>query len=573
MEKTRRQALVSWVSLGVLAALCGVLAVLQYRWIGAVSRAERERLAGDLQAALNRLSRDFNTGIRRASWSLIPPDDEISRVGREEAYAVRYRLWRSQGGSPRLFRRVALAVPGGRSLALRSLNLESGVFKPAEWPGGWRGFQEQLLARLRGPVPGGVYHEQPALFELPRFGHPQDPGGNGQFFAREQEWLVLELDLDYICGTHLPDLVERHLGARGNQGYELEVVMRMDPSITVCPSGTQRMGPQADAATTLLEVFPEPGFPPGALAARRRMLRENEAALPDAGRGRWLLQVRRRGDSLDAVVSRARKLNLGISATVLLLMLTTGALLIRFTRQTQRLAELQMNFVAGISHELRTPLAVIATAAYNLRGRVAHNLAHVGRYAELIQKETAKLTDIVEQVLQFAGARAGHVLRQRERMSVEALIEESLASSTAFLEDAHCEVEKRIEPGLPLVLGDPTALKQAIENLILNAVKHGTGREKWIGVFARSTRSENPGVEIRIADRGCGIPENERERIFDPFFRGDQAVRNQVHGTGLGLSLVKRIVEAHRGTITVESKPMEGAEFIVRIPAADGDAG
>jgi signal transduction histidine kinase len=75
-------------------------------------------------------------------------------------------------------------------------------------------------------------------------------------------------------------------------------------------------------------------------------------------------------------------------------------------------------------------------------------------------------------------------------------------------------------------------------------------------------------VEIRVADRGPGIPEEEQKRIFDPFFRGQRAMQDQVHGTGLGLNLVKKIVEAHGGTIRVKSEPMKGAEFIVRIPEA-----
>jgi signal transduction histidine kinase len=75
-------------------------------------------------------------------------------------------------------------------------------------------------------------------------------------------------------------------------------------------------------------------------------------------------------------------------------------------------------------------------------------------------------------------------------------------------------------------------------------------------------------VEIRVADHGPGIPEDEQKHIFDPFFRGQRAFEDQVHGTGLGLNLVKKIVEAHGGTIRVKSEPMKGAEFIVRIPEA-----
>jgi signal transduction histidine kinase len=112
------------------------------------------------------------------------------------------------------------------------------------------------------------------------------------------------------------------------------------------------------------------------------------------------------------------------------------------------------------------------------------------------------------------------------------------------------------------------ALKQAVQNLIGNALKYGSAGEKWIGVIATASKDERANtVEIRVLDRGPGIPDDERNQIFQPFFRGRAAVRNQVHGAGLGLSLVKRIVEAHRGKIEVRNGVLHGAEFIVRLPA------
>ena len=127
-------------------------------------------------------------------------------------------------------------------------------------------------------------------------------------------------------------------------------------------------------------------------------------------------------------------------------------------------------------------------------------------------------------------------------------------------------VEKKIEPGLPFVLADELAMKYALQNLVDNAVKYGAEGGNWIGVFA--SKAEGDAVEVRVADHGPGIPPDEQEHIFDPFFRGRRAVEDQVHGTGLGLNLVKNIVEAHGGTISVHSEPLKGTEFVLRIPAA-----
>jgi signal transduction histidine kinase len=276
--------------------------------------------------------------------------------------------------------------------------------------------------------------------------------------------------------------------------------------------------------------------------------------------------VRHRSGSLEAVVAQARWRNLAVTAGVLLLMVASVAALVRFTRRAQKLAAQQMEFVAGVSHELRTPLAVIHTAAYNLRGGVTQDPSQVERYGVLIQRESGRLKEMVEQILQFAGAKAGHVIQKPEPLSVETVIEAAIAES-------QCVVEKRIDPGLPPILGDPVALKHALQNLIGNAAKHGMARGNWIGVFASQTRDKDREVvEIRVADRGPGIPEDEQKHIFEPFFRGRRAVEDQIHGAGLGLNLAKKIVEAHGGGIRVKSAPMKGTEFIVRIPAAPAGA-
>jgi signal transduction histidine kinase len=281
------------------------------------------------------------------------------------------------------------------------------------------------------------------------------------------------------------------------------------------------------------------------------------------------MYVRNRAGSLEAVVTRTRRLNLAVTTLVLLLLAASAAALIRFTRRAQKLAELQMGFVAGVSHELRTPLTVLHTAGYNLRGKMAHNPAQVERYGALIQQESGRLKDLVEQVLRFAGAEAGQVIHEPEPLSVENVIDDTMESSKGLIDISQCQIEKDIEPGLPLILGDPMALKHALQNLLTNAAKYGTKGSNWIGIFASKANDHGRTmVEIRVADRGPGIPEDEQAQIFNPFFRGQRAVQDQVHGTGLGLNLVKKIIEAHGGTIRVKSEPMKGAEFIVRIPEA-----
>jgi signal transduction histidine kinase len=282
----------------------------------------------------------------------------------------------------------------------------------------------------------------------------------------------------------------------------------------------------------------------------------------------WLLRVHHHAGSLESIVAGARRRNLALSAGLLLLILATVASLVRSSRRERQMAELQMNFVEGVSHELRTPLTVIRTAAFNLRGNLAQKPEQVARYGALIQNESEKLTALVDQVLGYGSARSGRVIAQRSPVAIDALIESSLQSSRLCLENANLIIEKKIAPDLPTVLADPEAMEHVLQNLFENAVKYGTQSSNWIGIFADAAPPNGaPAVEIRVADHGPGIPKEEREHIFDSFYRGRRAIHDQIHGTGLGLTLAKKIVEAHGGTIAVKSEPSQGAEFIIRIPA------
>ena len=582
LDKKKWQAMLAWVFFGALFALCGILGVLQYRWIGEVSIAERERLAQSLQLSLNRLSRDFNSEITSVCRAILPSGGAADLAAAQQEMQARYQRWKAATRHGEIFHRIAIAVPDNEAIALRTLDLETGALQPAQWPEDWKAIRKRLEAR-RPPGPweerGGPGPRSPGVppniegttLEMPIItARPFEPPP-GPFPRRQAAWAIFDFNLEYIRDTLLPEILQTHLGSGGSVDYQVEVVSRGNPALVIYRSdpNLKPLAASADASVGLFEVRYD------------ELFRRREPARPMRGRGmgpgggpgpefgRWRMFVRHRAGSLEVVVARARWRNLAVNAGVLLLMMASVAALIRYTRRAQRLAELQMEFVAGVSHELRTPLTVINTAGYNLRGRIARNPEQVERYGALIQKESGRLRLLVEQVLRFAAANAGQVIREPEPVSVESVIEESMESSKGAIQGARCVVEKNIDRDLPLVMGDPLALKHAFENLLNNAAKYGAEGSNWIGVYASRTGSNGQAaVEIRVADRGPGIPKDEQKRIFDPFFRGRRAVTDQVHGTGLGLNLVKKIVEAHGGSISVRSEPMKGTEFIVRIPAA-----
>ena len=557
------------MTVGLLALVCAVLGALQYRWTGEISGAARQRLQASLRDRLDLLQREFDSRISGFCAALQPGPSLVEALGREQAYASQYRVW-SQSQEP-LFRRVALAVPRDGLLAFYDLNLNTLQFEPAEWPADWTTMRDRLLRRLRRePVGLEGFATGPAITECPRFGR----GG-------EEEWLLAEPDVAYLRQKTFPELLNRYLADSGKLDYDAEVVEAARPSEVIYQATLDPRSPigaNEDASVHLLEPlmmsgppgrriapgnfgrgkgFPEPGRPPEGRPGFRPPGRPGAPPFgaPEARPGLWLLRVRHHAGSLEAQVARVRARNLAVSGGLLVLILGTALLLVRLSRRAQQLAGLQMNFVAGVSHELRTPLAVIHTAAFNLRGKLARQPEQVEKYGALIQRESGKLSALVEQVLRFAGASAGQVLRKREEVMVATLVERSLPDASVEAAAAgngssrlpEIIVEKRIPPDLPRVLADPEAMPHALRNLIENAIKYGG---PWVGISAAATTTRNgPAVEITVADRGPGIPADEIDHVFDPFFRGRRAIQDQVHGTGLGLNLVKRIVEAHGGSL------------------------
>jgi signal transduction histidine kinase len=255
---------------------------------------------------------------------------------------------------------------------------------------------------------------------------------------------------------------------------------------------------------------------------------------------------------------------------VLLLLSISVGLLAQASRRAHRLARQQMEFVAGVSHELRTPVAVIRSAAENLAQGVVGG-DRVKRYGETIGGEARRLGEMVERVLQYAGIDSGLGLGSRVALSPQEIVEAALASVMSRVSDGAIAVQREIAADLPTVSGDGPALRSAVENLIANAIKYG-GADRFVGLKVDLARERGRfEVRITVSDHGAGIPAAELPHIFDPFYRGADATARQVHGSGLGLSLVKRIVTAHGGRVWVTTRAGAGTAFTIALPCAQPD--
>lgn len=276
----------------------------------------------------------------------------------------------------------------------------------------------------------------------------------------------------------------------------------------------------------------------------------------------WTLNVQHRAGSLDDFNRQTRNRNLAVSFGILTLLAVSIILIFVSSQRARLFAQRQVDFVSSVSHEFRTPLAVIYSAGENLADGVAKEQAQVAKYGDLIKGEGRKLSSMVEQILDFAGANSGKKKYDLRKLDVTALIAETLAACEPLLAEKGFRVETDIAAGLPSVKADKAALGGALQNLIANSVKYSNG-SKWLKISARNGGNF---VKIIVEDKGIGIADGDLKHIFEPFYRAKAVVDEQIHGNGLGLSLVKQTIAAHGGRIAVESEFGKGSRFIVQLP-------
>lgn len=230
-----------------------------------------------------------------------------------------------------------------------------------------------------------------------------------------------------------------------------------------------------------------------------------------------------------------------------------------------RLSRLKTDFVSLVSHELRTPLTSIRMFIETLAlGRV-RDAAQTQEVLRALAKETERLSDLIERVLDWARVESGRRTYHRELLEAQRLIDGTIEAFRAQRLDAPVQLSCELQPNLPPLYVDREAITGALLNLMQNAFKY-SGDDKRIAVRAKLERR---GVAIEVEDNGPGIPIRERKRIFDRFYRVDGLLTRETEGSGLGLSIAKRIVEAHGGKISVKSELGKGSCFTLHLPSLE----
>ena len=250
--------------------------------------------------------------------------------------------------------------------------------------------------------------------------------------------------------------------------------------------------------------------------------------------GDWRIVVRHHKGSIAAAVAELRYRNLALSFGVLLVLAGSVALIIFNSTRAHRLAKLQMDFVAGVSHELRTPVAAILSMSDNIASGVVSDKQQFVAYGDLIRHQARQLSHLVEQVLYFS-ARNKKANNYRFRpVQISDIVTEALENTAVLISNSEIDVQCMIDPDLPVVYADFSALSQCLQNLITNAVKYGKDG-KWIGIHAAKDEAGSvPEVSITVEDHGIGIDPESLNHVFDPFYRSPRVAESEVHGTGLG---------------------------------------
>jgi signal transduction histidine kinase len=226
------------------------------------------------------------------------------------------------------------------------------------------------------------------------------------------------------------------------------------------------------------------------------------------------------------------------------------------------LAKLKSDFVSNVSHELRTPLALIRLYAETLElGRITtREKKH--EYYKIIRKESERLTGLINNILDFSRIEAGHKEYEFRDTDIADLVRNTLDSYRYQIEQQGFTLKEEIDGSLPTVCVDREAIARALLNLMNNALKYSTN-DKYLRV---KLYRENGSLKLEVEDHGIGITSREQTKIFEKFYRtGDPLVHN-TKGSGLGLSLVRHISDAHGGSVDVDSTPGKGSRFTLTLP-------
>jgi signal transduction histidine kinase len=226
------------------------------------------------------------------------------------------------------------------------------------------------------------------------------------------------------------------------------------------------------------------------------------------------------------------------------------------------LARMKSDFVSTISHEFKSPLTSIRQISEMLQNKRVPSEERREKYYDILVDQSDRLSLLINNVLDFSKLEEGKRKFQFESVNLETFLEDIITTMQHRIQHEGFSIQKEIESSLPVIKIDKSAISQAIYNLIDNAIKFsGEKREIILRGY-----SEDGHINFSVQDFGVGIKSEDLDKIFDRFYRCGEELTRTVKGSGLGLTIVKQIVEAHGGTIEVNSEPEKGSTFTIQLP-------
>lgn len=238
-------------------------------------------------------------------------------------------------------------------------------------------------------------------------------------------------------------------------------------------------------------------------------------------------------------------------------------LTVRAVTHELELARLKSDFVSTVSHEFKSPLTSIRQLAEMLQAGRVPSEERRQRYYDVLVEQSSRLSSLVTNILDLARIEEGRKEFRFEAVDIGELVRDLVVTAQHRVGHEGYVVEAHVEDPLPPARADRDAIAQAISNLVNNAVQY-SGDARRINLYASSGDGQ---VTVAVEDFGVGIPKDELDKVFERFYRGGDALTRRVKGSGLGLTLVQEIAEAHGGTIRVESEPGRGSTFTIALPA------
>ena len=598
----------SWFSALVIGGVLGLLTLflgLQYRWLTEVSAAERERMQKRVETDAARLAEDFDREMQAAYYNFQTGADVWKRADWSE-FNERYDFWKERTVYPELVSGIYFVSQDAASIPLR-YDPTKRAFEPTELSTDLA----SLRARFADDGMRHAVYDDVFAMVLPIYDDEKTPGnlivrrvGPGvapmMHHPDRFGWIVIKLDEQTVKSRIIPDLVAKYfpdgdykvsvIDKASAQVFATNEVTAEDataPMFNMSPDNLlffanrepilRKMSEEGKGEVVINQrveshTFTRTEVPPQKTGTFNIELKKpgergrlRTAMIASSGEDEpWKLRVQHTAGSIDTFVRNERNKSFALGLGIYLLLVGGIMAILLSAMRSRQYAQRQIDFVSSVSHEFRTPLAVIYSASENLADGVAKEEVQVARYGNLIKGEGKKLSAMVEQILEFAGANSGNRKFSFSSVDVQDVVEEAIGECGPMIEARGGAVETDVKPGLPAVSADRVALVSAIQNLIANSVKYSDG-SPWVRISASNGAGQ---IKIAVEDRGIGISGDELGKIFEPFYRSKEVVDAQISGNGLGLNLVKKIVEAHGGKVSVESTVGAGSTFTIQLPQA-----